>query len=95
MTDKSINTLLVITTEAVIEDLIVKDVLHLGASGYTIVEAHGKGDRGARSCEMFSTSNIRMEIAGSYELVKTIKEHIAKNYANNYATFMFMHSIEV
>ncbi len=40
--------LLIIITESALEHELIKDVVKLGAHGYTITEARGRGNQGLR-----------------------------------------------
>ena len=95
MTLKDIDTLLVIITEARLEKPLARTIMDLGATGYTICEVHGRGDRGIRNSELFEVSNIKIEVACKREVALAIKEYVSKTYGQNYATSLYMHGIEV
>ena len=95
MTLKDIDTLLVIITEASIEKPLARSIMDLGATGYTVSEVHGRGDRGVRNNELFEISNIKIEVACKREIAIRIKEYVSKTYGQNYATSLYMHAIEV
>ena len=59
MTLKTIDTMLIIITEASIENPLTNEIMNLGATGYTVSEVHGRGDRGVRNNELFEISNIK------------------------------------
>ena len=54
--------LLTIVAEAALEQRMTRDVERLGAHGYTITAACGKGSRGVRNADWERNSNIRMEV---------------------------------
>ena len=60
--------LVTIITEAVLESELPEVLDTLGASGYTVTNARGKGSRGIRDAGWTSSSNIRVEVICSREL---------------------------
>lgn len=87
--------LLTVFTEAALESHLIKDIEELGAPGYTITNARGKGSRGLRSASWEANSNIRLEIICSSELADIISEHLKNTYYENYAMVLFHSDIEV
>lgn len=87
--------LVTIVTEAVLEAEL-RDVLDtLGASGYTITNARGKGSRGIRDAGWTSSSNIRIEVICSDELAGTIADYMHDNYYSNYAMILYESDVRV
>jgi nitrogen regulatory protein PII len=87
--------LLTIVTETAIEGLLVKDLERLGAHGYTVTDARGKGSRGARSSEWDASSNIRIEVVCDAATAEAIAEHLQARYYDNYAMILFMTDVVV
>lgn len=81
--------LLTILTEAVLEDTLVDEIMSLGASGYTITEARGRGAHGLRSGKWTAGTNIRIEVVGEPELCARITEHLQSAYGQDYGLMMF------
>jgi hypothetical protein len=87
--------LLTIVTEAVIESSLVRDMERLGAHGYTITDARGKGSRGVRDAGRNASGNIRIEVVCRVEAAQAIAAHLAKHYYGNYAMILFASDIDV
>jgi len=87
--------LITIITESVLEHSLVEDIERLGARGYTISNARGKGQRGVRGAGWSSDSNIRVEVLGEPQLVEAIAEHLNKTYYKDYAIVLFLSDVKV
>ncbi|MBM4168015.1 MAG: transcriptional regulator [Ignavibacteria bacterium] len=87
--------LVTIVTESILEKKIAKDVLRLGAHGYTITEASGQGERGMRSSDWEQSRNIRVEVVCDNTIAETIIEYMAQTYYEDYAMIVFVHEVEV
>ncbi len=87
--------LLTIITEAALEGVLVRDIERLGAHGYTITDARGKGRRGVRSAGWDASSNIRIEILCDQETASEIAAHCRKKYYDNYAMTLFLVDVGV
>ena len=87
--------LLTVITEAALENSLIHDVETLGATGYTITDARGKGSRGTRNAGWETNSNIRVEIICSIELATTISNHLQQKYYNHYAMILFISDTEI
>ena len=86
---------LTIITEATIESSLLDDFEALGVKGFTIVDARGKGRRGARMGGWETNSNIRIEIICNTELAKTISTFLKDKYYENYAIVMYLSDTQV
>ena len=53
--------LLTVICEAGLESRLAEDVMQLGAHGYTVTDARGRGSRGVRNAAWESVANIRLE----------------------------------
>jgi hypothetical protein len=60
--------LLTILSEAVLEDILIDEIMALGAKGYTISEARGRGTHGVRTGKWTAGGNIRIEVLGDNAL---------------------------
>lgn len=87
--------LLTIITESALEHSLIKDVQRIGAHGYTITDARGKGHRGVREAGWETTSNIRMEIVCDAAVAAAISERLKTRYYDNYAMISFVADVEV
>jgi nitrogen regulatory protein PII len=87
--------LVTIVTEAALESNLTRDVEELGAQGYTITDARGKGSRGVRGAEWDSSSSIRMEVICNSATAEAITHHLEKNYYANFSMIVFVGDVEV
>ena len=87
--------LLTIITEAVLESRICEDLDDLGASGYTIVNARGRGSRGVRDAGWSSSGNIRIDVVCRAELAERILTSLRERYYDNYAMIMYVGDVDV
>lgn len=87
--------LVTIITEAALEFELLEVLDTLGASGYTITNARGKGSRGVRDAGWTSSSNIRIEVICSEELATTLTGYLHENFYNNYAMVVYESDVSV
>lgn len=87
--------LLTIVTEAGIEHLLVEEIERLGAHGYTVTDARGKGNRGVRGADWATTSNVRIEVICDKGTADAIVDHLRENYYDNYAMILFLVDVVV
>lgn len=87
--------LVTIIAEAALEANIVRDIEHLGAHGYTITEARGKGSRGVRDAGWDEARNLRIEVVCDEPVAAAIAEHLRQRYYENYAMILFMSDVAV
>jgi peptidoglycan hydrolase-like protein with peptidoglycan-binding domain len=87
--------LLTVVTEAALDHAIQRDLKSLGATGYTITDARGRGSRGARAGSWDASGNIRIEVLGREDTVRTIAEHLQKRYYDNYAMIIWVIDAQV
>lgn len=91
-----IRKLVTIVTEALIEEHVLKDILRLGAFGYTVTEARGKGNRGTREANWeLTSSNVRIEVVCEEKVAEAIAAHLQEHYYRNYGMILFMSDVEV
>ncbi len=87
--------LLTVVTEAALEHLLIDDIQSLGAVGYTITDARGKGSRGTRNAGWETSGNIRLEIICDDDTAMKISQYLQEKYYNNYAMILFISDVEV
>ena len=87
--------LLTIVTEAALEQEIVREIERLGARGYTITDARGKGGRGVRNAGWDLSANIRIEVVCTADTAHGIAAALRERYYDNYAMVLFIGDVEV
>ncbi len=88
-------TLLTVICEAALEKKLVADLEHLGAPGWTISDARGRGAHGVRSAGWETESNIRVEVICAPELAERLASHLQQRYYANYAMVCYLAQVEV
>ena len=86
--------LLTIVSEVTIENRLLKDLERLGAKGYTVSTAHGKGPRDQRTGDL-EGGNIRIETVVNNEVLEQILEILERNYFPHYACTTWVSQVEV
>ncbi|PIQ62683.1 MAG: transcriptional regulator [Bacteroidetes bacterium CG12_big_fil_rev_8_21_14_0_65_60_17] len=86
--------LVTIIAERILEDRLIREVVGLGAKGYTITDARGQGSRGVRANE-WEGPDIRMELLVSAEVADRIMAHVADTYFEYYALIAFVQDADV
>lgn len=87
--------LLTIITEAVLEDTLIDEIMAMGAKGYTISEARGRGTHGLRTGKWTAGGNIRIEVIGDSDLCASIVQRLQANYERDYGLLMFTCPVEL
>ncbi|PZP61221.1 MAG: transcriptional regulator [Azospira oryzae] len=87
--------LLTVICEAELESRLAQDVMRLGAHGYTVTDARGRGAHGVRDAAWEATLNIRMEVVCEAQVAAAIAAHLRKTYYDNYAMILFIQDVEV
>lgn len=95
MNPHQVRRLVTIITEAALENMLLDDIEALGAHGYTVSEARGKGSRGVRSGSWGASANIRVEIVCDADTAQAIIGHMSERYYNDYAMILFAQDVEV
>jgi hypothetical protein len=88
-------TLLTIISEAVLEDTLIEEITKLGAKGYTIIDARGRGTHGTRAGRWTQGGNIRLEVVGNAVLCGRIIERLQTAYEKDYGLLMYTHPIDL
>lgn len=86
--------LVTIVTERILEDRLLRTLERLGAKGYTLTQATGKGSRGVRASE-WEGPDSRIETLVSPAIADAIVEHVAEKYFEHYAVILYVQDAEV
>lgn len=87
--------LLTIICETDLERKLSDDVMALGAHGYTVTEARGRGAHGERDAAWSPSGNIRMEVICEAAIAHAIAAHVEKTYFANFSMVLYMADVEV
>lgn len=87
--------LLTVITESMLESTLLAELERLGARGYTVTDARGKGSRGGRDAAWQESSNIRIEVLCDAELASLLAEHLERRYYADYAMVLFVTEVAV
>lgn len=87
--------LVTVICEAALESRLTEAVMQLGAHGYTVTEARGRGARGVRNAAWDEAANIRLEAVCDEPAARRIAEHLRQHYYANYAMILFCSDVEV
>jgi nitrogen regulatory protein PII len=93
-------TKLVIITEMLLLEHLVRIASKAGATGYTVTAAEGKGTRNARSPRRPSVSDtyekVRFEVLTLEEsIARAIADEVAANYFDNFSGIAYIDRVEV
>ena len=86
--------LLTVVCEGALESRLIKDLLALGAKGYTVTEAHGTGPRNQRNADL-EGGNIRLEVVTDEVILSKIIERLQADYFPNYAVSVWIAEVDV
>jgi nitrogen regulatory protein PII len=87
--------LLTVITESAIERDLCADLEALGAHGYTITDARGKGRQGVREATWDPSGNIRLEVVCKEDTANVIAGHLTQKYYANYAMILYLSDVQV
>ncbi|MDO8909646.1 MAG: transcriptional regulator [Pseudohongiella sp.] len=87
--------LLTVICEAVLEVRLLDELQVLGAPGWTVSDARGRGSRGVRSAGWDNDGNVRIEVVCSRAMAKLLSEHIQQKYYADYAMICYLSAVEV
>lgn len=87
--------LVVIVAEAALEDTLEKDVMQLGAHGYTVCDVRGTGRTGPRDATWSADGSIRIEILCDPDTATAITTHVEQAYFKHYAMVAFVADVGV
>ncbi|NQV71599.1 transcriptional regulator [bacterium] len=86
--------LVTIVTERILEDRLLRKITELGAKGYTLTQASGKGSRGIRSSE-WAGPDTRIESLVSAGVAEAIVEYVAESFFEHYAVIVYVQDAQV
>jgi nitrogen regulatory protein PII len=86
--------LLTVVCEGALESRLIKDLLSLGAKGYTVTDAHGTGPRNQRSADL-EGGNIRLEVVTDESTLGKIVQKLQSDYFPSYAVSIWVADVEV
>lgn len=89
----------VIITETIIKDEMLKHIASLGAKGYTIYTVCGKGERGIRGDDVPAMGdflrNIKVEVITTQEIAEKIIPSVIERFFKNYAGIAYAEDVWV
>jgi hypothetical protein len=88
-------TLLTIMTEAALEQALTDDVERLGAHGWTVTDARGKGQWGEREADWASSGNVRLEVICAPAVAEHIAEHVIASYGADHPLALYVSDVRV
>lgn len=86
--------LVTLVAERILEEQLVEEIIRLGAKGYTLTDASGRGSRGVRAHE-WEGPDVKIEAVVSPEVAERIVNHVAGRYFEHYAVIVYLQSVEV
>ncbi len=86
--------LVTIVTERILEDRLTRTLDELGAKGYTLTQATGRGSRGVRASE-WAGPDTRIETLVSPEVADRLVAHLAERYFEHYAVIVYVQDAAV
>lgn len=87
--------LLTVVCEASLESRVIADLERLGARGYTITDARGKGSRGVRDAGWDRSANLRIEVVCDTATASAIATNLRDHYYDCFAMILFVSDVEV
>ncbi len=87
--------LVVIITEGALENTLARELIALGAHGYTISDVRGRGSRGARESAWEADRNVRFEVICDEDVAERIAATMQEKYYDNFAMTLFVAEIGV
>ncbi len=86
--------LLTIIAEEALAPSIEKEIIEMGAKGYTASAVSGKGLHELRD-NQWEGENVKIETIVSEDSCKKILEHLQQKYFDRYAMIAFYHPVNV
>ena len=87
--------LVTVVTEAALEATLVREIETLGARGYTITVARGKGGRGNRDATWAPHANIRLEVLCGADTALAICAALRERYSDNYSMVIYVGDVDI
>ncbi len=83
-----------IVAETVLEERLTRELLELGATGFTVTESRGRGSRGVRSGTIPGES-VRIEVVVGRGAAEAILARVRDRYFPDYAVIAWVTAAEV
>lgn len=94
-TDSGMRKVLTVVCEAALEATLLRELELLGARGYTVTDARGKGSRGQRDATWGPHANIRVEVVCSVQTAAAISNFLRERYYDDFSMVLFITDAEV
>ena len=91
----SLRRLLTIICEASLEPELVDEMARLGARGYTITEARGRGAHGLRDGSWGASANIRVEVLCDEAVAERLVDMLQTRFYADYGIVVFVVDVAV
>lgn len=85
--------LVTIIVASEVQERVKRELLGLGAAGYTVSRVEGHGQHGASKRTLFEDGNIRFEFIVSHALADVVLDHATK-LAESVPLIAFAHDVE-
>lgn len=86
--------LITVVAEAFVSDRIIREMLRLGASGYSAMPISGQGSRGVRA-SLGERKNVKIESIVSDSVVEKILHLLSEYYVPQYAVVVYVRDVEI
>ena len=86
--------LVTIVTERILEDRLLRTLVQLGAKGYTLTQATGKGSGGVRASE-WEGPDTKIETLVIEDVAQAIMDHVADTFFEHYAVIVYVQDAAV
>ena len=90
-----LHNLVTIVTEASLERRLIQDLENLGARGWTVSDARGKGAEGEREQGWDTVGNIRIEVVCDPPIAERIAAHVSAEYFEDHAIVLYLSDVRV
>lgn len=87
-------TLITIVAEGVLRDRLLRELLRLGARGYTVSEVHGHGQSGI-SEQFWTGAQVRIEVLVAPAVADRIMAHLHEHYFDTYSVIAYLAEVRV
>lgn len=86
--------LVTIIAEAILEERLLRELVQLGARGYTVGAARGEGTRGIHAID-WEGQSVRIETLVGAATAERIMAHVAAHYFADYSLIIYTVEAEV
>jgi len=86
--------LVTLVGEPILEDHLTRDLKEQGATGFTVIEARGRGTRGIRTGDI-PGQNIRIETVVTKGVAEKILARVQSKWFPSYAVIAWAHPVKV